>query len=194
MIFRALKCAFLTLALASGGQALAQELPEEAGPARTTKLFDLFCFNQLPNLAAIAKIAEAGEFVPIEGAELQKYQPAVPAEELSAWHFDDLAGRFVLIASKSKPDEKFKTDFPDFAESEAFACSLITPGADPSADVLAQMTEIMGRKPDAVWDQDPMKVQSWTGQTEKLLVNVYHYAAIKDGKTALLSASAFVKE
>lgn len=176
------------------GPAMSQDLPEKAGPARTAKLFELFCFNQLPDIGAIAKIAKAGNFTPLQGAELQKYQPQVPADELNAWKFQDLAGQFVLITSKGKPDEAMKKELPEFANSTSFACTLYTPSKDPSAGTLAEMTKVMDRKPDQSWDQAPLHVDYWVGQAEKLHVNIYHYSAIKTKKTILLNGVTFVNK
>lgn len=172
---------------------LAQNLPPEAGPARTVKMFDLFCFSLLPDIASIAEVAAAGEFKELTGDNLRPYQPQVPADELRAWRFTDLGGEFTLAVTKSKPDDKFKGDFPEFANSINYACSLITPGQDATRDVVKEMTEIMGREPDETWNQDPLHVDFWTGQSDKLLVQLFHYSSRKNATTNLLSASAFVK-
>lgn len=194
MIWRTLTITFLTAFVGLGGPTNAQDLPEKAGPERTAKLFELFCFNQLPDIAAIAKIAKAGGFTALEGAELKKYQSDVPAEDLKAWKFDDLGGRYVLITAKTKPKAEELKDFPGFQGSTSYACTLFTPSNDPSAGVQKEMAKIMERKADGSYDQGPLKVHSWTGQTETLLVNIFHYASAKGQKTVLLSGVTFVKE
>lgn len=194
MIQRLLTMACFAVLFAWGGPANAQELPEKAGPERTAKLFELFCFNQLPDIAAIANIAKAGGFTPLEGAELQKYQSGVPAEDLNAWKFDDLAGKYVLITAKTKPGPEEMKDFPGFEGATSYACTLFTPSNDPSEGVQKEMVKIMERKADGTFDQGPLKVHSWTGQTETLLVNIFHYASAKGRKTVLLSGTTFVKE
>lgn len=174
--------------------AQAQGLPPDAGPARTAKMFDLFCFSQLPDIEGIASVAKSGEFTELSGAELQKYQPQVPADKIHVWQFDDLGSTFTLISTKSKPDAEFKKTFPAFANSVNYACSLITPGKDAKAGVLKEMTALMERAPDESWDEARVQVDHWAGQTETLLVQVFQYSS-RDGKISnLLSASAFVKE
>jgi len=169
-------------------------LPKKAGPERTAKLFDLFCFNQLPDIGAIAKIAKAGGFTALKGAALQKYQSDVPAKDLKAWKFKDLGGEYVLITAKTKPKAAEIKDIPAFQGSTSYACTLFTPSNDPSSGVQQEMVKIMERKADATYDQGPLKVHSWTGQTDTLLVNIFHYASAKGQKTVLLSGVTFVKE
>jgi hypothetical protein len=174
--------------------ARAQGLPPNAGPARTVKMFDLFCFSQLPDIAGVASVAKAGGFTELSGAELQKYQPQVPADEIRVWRFGDHGSTFTLISTRSKPDAEFKKTFPAFANSVNFACSLITPGKDAKAGVLKEMAALMERAPDESWAEARVQVDSWAGQTETLLVQVFQYSS-RDGKISnLLSASTFVKE
>ncbi len=194
MIWRTLTIAFLTALVGLGGSTNAQDLPEKAGPERTAKLFELFCFNQLPEIAGIEKIAKAGGFTPLQGAELQKYQSDVPTEDLKAWKFNDLGGKYVLITAKTKPKAEELKDFPSFQGSTSYACTLFTPSNDPSDGVQKEMVKIMERKADVSYDQGPLKVHSWSGQTETLLVNIFHYASAKGQKTVLLSGVTFVKE
>jgi len=175
--------------------ALASPLPETPGAARTVKMFDLFCLEPVSDLDRIAEIANAGEFDELTGRRRDAYQPAVRAKKLRAWRFEDFGVEFALTTALSDPDAQFKQDVPAFAKSESRACSLIMPAADEpkAADILKEMTSLLTREPDEIWDQKPLRVHSWTGQTEDLLIIVYYYAPTQEGAKGLLSATTFVK-
>jgi hypothetical protein len=170
----------------------AQELPKEKGPARTVKMFDIFCLSQLPDLDGVAKVAGFGEFAQITGKDLERYQPEVPAEDLRAWRFHDFEAEYVLTAAKSKPDAGFKKEVPKFAKSTNFACSLLIPGTEAKDPLLEALVKLLGRKPDQAWDQGPMHVHAWSAQTDKLLSHVYYYVPNQTGPAGVLSASTFV--
>jgi len=182
------------VALALAGQVSGQELPEEPGPARTAKLFNFYCLSQLPVIEDVANAAGFGEFAELKGEELQKYQPEVPADELRAWRLRDLGSEFILTASRSKPDAKFKKDVPEFANSKSVACSLIISSEDADEQLLKEMVGLVGREPEEAWEQDPFRVHAWTGKTDKLLIVVHYYAPTKEGQNAIMSATAFVKK
>jgi len=182
------------LALALSGAAIGEELPKEPGPARTVKMFDLFCLSLVPEISKIADAAAAGNFTELKGNELEKYQPQVRADELRAWSYEDFGSEFVLTAARSKPDAQFKKDVPEFAESKNYVCSLIFSAKDPKEKVVKQMVGLMERDPDEAWDEGPTRVHAWVGQTDSLLIYVHYYAPAKKGPTGLLSASTFVKD
>jgi hypothetical protein len=184
----------LAAALALSGTLYAQGLPKEKGPARTVEMFNIYCLSQLPDLDGVRQAAGFGEFAQITGDELEPYQPAVPAEELHAWRFHDLGAEYVLTAARSKPDESFKKEAPAFAKSTSVACSLLFPATDPGEAVVKQLVELLGRPADETWDEGPMRVHAWSGQTSKLLSLVHYYAPARNGPAAVLSATTFVKD
>jgi hypothetical protein len=187
---------WVVLALALSRPVIGEELPKEPGPARTVKMFDLFCLSLLPEISRIAEAAAAGNFTELKGKRLEKYQPQVGAEEVRAWSYDDFGSEFVLTTARSKPDAQFKKDVPEFADSINFACSLLFPAKDPKENVLKEMVGLLEREPDEAWDQGPARIYEWTGQTDSLHTQVLyigHHAPAKKGSTALLSTSAFVK-
>ncbi len=184
---------WVILALALSRPVIGEELPKEPGPARTVKMFDLFCLSLLPEISRIAEAAAAGNFTELKGKRLEKYQPQVGAVKLRAWSYDDFGSEFVLTTSRSKPDALFKKDVPEFADSKNFACSLLFPAKDPKEKVLKEMVGLLEREPDNAWDEGPLRVHGWTGQTDSLLIHVYYYAPAKKGPTGILSTSAFVK-
>jgi hypothetical protein len=184
-------CCLLAAALA-GSPASTEELPKEKGPARTVKMFDVFCLSQLPDIEGVAKVAGFGEFAPIKGKELDTYQPEVPAEDLRAWKFDDLGTELVLTAAKSRPDAEFQKAVPKFAKSKSVACSMLFPAVDAKDAVLKELVAILGRGPDETWEDGPMQVHAWSGETDKLLSHVYYYAPTQKGPKGVLSATSFV--
>lgn len=180
--------------LAMAAPAWAQGLPSESGPERTVKIFDLLCYDLLPDLGSVAEAAAAGQFTELQGEKLERYQPTVPAEELRAWSFDEAGSEFVLTTSRSKPDDAFKAEVPEFAGSTNFACSLFIGAKDPQEALLAEMETTLGREPDESWDQAPLRTHMWTGATDTMLVFVYYHAPLNGGPGGLLSANAFVNE
>jgi hypothetical protein len=182
------------LALALSCAVIGEELPKEPGPARTVRMFDLFCLSLIPDVSRIAEAAAAGNFTELKVNKLEKYQPQVRADELRAWSYEDFGSEFVLTAARSKPDAQFKRDIPEFADSTNFACSLIIPTKDPKEKVLKEMIGLMEREPDEAWDEGPMRVHAWAGQTDKLLIYVNYYAPAKEGPSGIVGATTFVKD
>lgn len=176
------------------GPVAGQGLPKVPGPARTAGLFNFYCLSQLPAIEDVANAVGFGEFAEIKGEELKKYQPEVPADELRAWRLSDFGSEFILTSARSKPDAKFKKEIPEFANSKSVACSLVIPTEDADAQLLKEMVGLIGREPDEAWDQGAIRVHSWTGKTEKLLVLVHFYAPTQEGQNAIMSATAFVKK
>lgn len=185
--------AALTAALLCTSASLAQELPAEPGPSRTVAMFERFCYRQLPALDVIATIAAAGKFSEITGVELQKYQPPVAAEELRAWTFEDFGSTYTLTTARSLPDELFKRDVPQFAESTNYACSLIVENQLATPELLQATAAFLGRKPDDGWDQPPLRASQWCGMTEEIFACVYFWAPMKSNARGLLTATIFVK-
>lgn len=188
----ALLAPMMALALAHTGQAGAQDAPKR-GPEYVVNMFNVFCLSHLPDLKGIATAAGFGEFAEMVGAELRAYQPEVPADTLRGWKFHDATDEYVLIASKSKPDDVFKKAVPAFAKSKVYGCSLLVPAKQPNDKLLASLAKLLGRAPDEEWDEGPLHVHSWTGKTDKILSNVYFYAPQAGAATAVFSANAFVK-
>lgn len=182
------------VALFLAGPVTGQGLPKGPGPARTASLFNFYCLSQLPAIEDVANAAGFGEFAELAGEELQKYQPEVPADELRAWRLRDLGSDFILTSARSKPDATFKKEVPEFANSKSVACSLVISTEDADKQLLKEMVALIGREPDEAWDQGPLRVHSWTGKTDKLLVFVHFYAPTIEGQNAIMSATAFVKK
>jgi hypothetical protein len=157
-------------------------------------MFDIFCLSQLPGLEGVVQAAGFGEFAQITGAELEQYQPAVPADELRAWKFHEDGAEFVLTASKSKPDTQFKAEVPKFADSTNYSCSLVMPAATDKTAFLKEVVALVGRAPDETWVEGPLRAHAWSGQNEKLFSNVHYFEPVENGPTRILSATTFVNE
>ena len=134
-------------------------------------MFGVFCLSQLPDLEGVAQAAGFGEFAQITGAELEKYQPQVPAEELRAWRFHEDGNEFVLTASKSKPDSQFKAQAPEFANSTGFSCSLQIPAPKSKEAFLKEVVALVGRAPDETWIDGPLRGHGWTGRQPTILLS-----------------------
>jgi hypothetical protein len=168
-------------------------LPKESGPARTVALFETLCVSQLPDLDSIVDFTDTGGFVELTGDELAAYQPQVPADMLRVWRFFDFNVEFRLLITRSKPDAQQQEAIPEFAQSDLFNCSLMTPEGDQQAAVLEQIEVMTGRPPDDVFEQEALHVDYWEAQTETQFVQVMHYASSKQQTTSLLSMTTFVK-
>lgn len=186
--------ALVAAALALVGPAAAEDAAKKA-PTGASNMFNVFCLSHLPDLDGIATAAGFGEFAEMVGAELEPYHPQVRADVLRGWKFHDATDEYVLLSSKSKPDEVFKKAVPAFAKSTNYGCSLLVPAKQQSnTELLAALSKLLGRAPDEEWDEGAMHVYSWSGQTDKLLSNVYLYAPPAGAPTAVLSANVFVKD
>lgn len=182
----------LAAALAFAGPVSAQDATKKL-PSSVVNMFNVFCLSHLPDLDGIAKAAGFGEFAEMVGAELEPYHPEVRADTLRGWKFHDAEDEYILVSSKSKPDETFKKAVPAFADSTTYGCSLLIPAKGANPKVLSELSKLLGRAPDDDWDEGAMHVHSWSGQTDKLLTNVYFYAPPDGAPTAVLSANVFVK-
>ena len=170
-----------------------QTIVDEPGALHTVGLFQVLCYDVIPDIESIAAIASEAGFQALEGEALEAFQPTVRAEELLAWRFEDLGQEFVLSASRSAPDDAVRRELPAaFQDAKSYACSLSNPS--PAPDVVDVMTEVTGRPPDEVWDQAPLRVHNWYGESENLLVQVYFYGALNQGVGGLLSVVAFLRE
>jgi hypothetical protein len=188
------RAAFIWLAamLATAIGAMGQTIPKEKGAARTVGLFSFLCLKQLPDLEGIQRAAGFGEFDQLTGDDLKPYKPQSPTEKLFAWRYHDHGERFILTASRAKPDDAFKQQTPAFAKATRTACSLLLPSTQPDP-LLGELTRLMGRPADQSWQDGNMRVHAWTHQRAEALSHVHYYAPEKAGAQAVLSASVFIK-
>jgi hypothetical protein len=183
----------LLAALLLTGHPCAEELPKEKGPARTVKMFDMFCLTQLPDLEGIERFAGFGEFAPLSRAELEAHEPATPAERLIGWRFHDFGAEMILTASRSAPDEDVKQRHPAFAKGKSVACALLLPGGDPPAEIVRRLARRLGREPDEQREEAGGKVWVWNAASDKAVSQVRYQVPAEAGGKAALSASAVVK-
>jgi hypothetical protein len=183
----------LAAMLATAVSAAAETIPNGKGAARTVGLFSFLCLKQLPDLDGIQRAAGFGEFDQLTGDDLKAYTPPTPTEKLFAWRYHDHGERFILTASRAKPDEAFKKQTPAFANATSTACSLLVPSTqhDP---LLGELTRLMGRPADQSWQEGNTLVHAWTHQRADALSYVHYHAPEKAGAQAVLSASVFVRD
>lgn len=187
-----IRAAIAVLVTAWALPALAEDLPEDPGAARSVAMFETFCMTFVPDLDSIAQIADE-HFIPITGDALQRYQPEVPAEELKAWRFDDFESEFVIATARSIPDDTFKQEVPEFADSTNFSCSFHVPNDAIQTGLHEQMAEVRERPADESWEQAPFQVHAWAGTTETLMVNILVYEPLNGNPGGLLSVAVFQK-
>lgn len=172
------------------GQAQAKDKP---GAARTVLLLDKLCYEMLPDIASLEKRAAKLKWTPITGRALKAFSPATPPKVLKAWSFKDLGLSFRIAVTQSLLDEQSKKDFPDFANSNSYSCSLIMPAKSPRAEISASMQKLMSRKPDESYDQGNRKIDSWSGKNEKHLAIITHIGVKNGAPGGLLSVTLMVK-
>ncbi|GAG10626.1 unnamed protein product, partial [marine sediment metagenome] len=143
--------------------AIGEGLPKKPGPARTVKMFNLFCLSLVPEISKIEEAAVVRHFTELKGKALKEYQPLFRAKEMRAWSYEDFGSQFVLTTTRSEPAARFKEEVPEFADSRNFGCSLIFRTNDPKEKVLKEMVDSLGRDPEEVWTQRPRRVHAWTG-------------------------------
>lgn len=186
---------FLALLALAGvtmaGEAYAQSVPKQKGPARTVRMFDFFCLSQLPDLEAIERAAGLGEYDQITDDDLKPFEPDVTPEQLHAWRFHDQGEEFVLTAFRAPPNEALRAEAPAFAKEASVACSLHIPATTPDA-ILAELTKLLGRAPDKTLD-GAQRVHVWTRQTDKLFSQVRFFVPANGSNTALLSGVVLLK-
>jgi hypothetical protein len=190
--FPLLLCALL-LAAASPC-ALAQELPNEKGVARTVKMFDMYCLTQLPDIEGIERFAGIGEFAQILGADLAPYASGMPEEKLLGWRFHDFGAELILIAARAKPDEAFHQKHPAFAKAKTVSCSLLIPNHASRDEVVAALTQRLGQAPDESLDDAGVKVWAWNKETAKAVSRVIYSVPAEKGRKATLSATLILAD
>lgn len=171
----------------------AQTIPKAKGPERTFRLFQFFCLQHLPDLEGIERAAGFGEYDQLYGADLAPYTPDRPFEKLLGWRYHDHGDEFVLTAMRSKPDEAFKAEMPEYASGTETSCSLRIPNAK-SEILLGELTRNLRRAPDKTWQDGPTHVYSWTHQDAKGLSYVQLYVPDNAAAKAMLSASVHSKK
>lgn len=192
-MIRQFMCRLLT---ASGllGSLSFPALAQDATAGRFVEIFDTRCLDPMPDIDLISTAAEAGKWTPVTGKGLDAYKPPVEPKRLAAWTFEDAGAAFSLAVTHSDLDEQGKADFPDFADGQSYACTLILPTdrAKP-ADVAASLTSLLDRPHDESYEEGPFQVSTWTGATEDRLVFVYHYAPKSGRPGGLLNLMIFEK-
>jgi len=170
-----------------------EDLPKTPGLERIVKMFDVFCLSLVPELSRIAETAATRNFTELKGKWLEKYQPQVRAEELRAWTYKDFGSEYTLTTTRSKPDAQFQKQFPKFANSKNFACSLIIPFWEVGDYFYDEVVRLVGREPDATGrDQGEHYIHAWREMTDNRLV-IIEYQRPRPGRVAILRAMAFVK-
>lgn len=173
-------------------------LPGWAGPAhsgaaenraaRYVALFDAACLEPMPDLGAVESVAEAQAWTPVTGEALAAYRPPVPPKFIAAWTLKDDGQDLSVSVTESDLDDQSKADFPDFADGQSYACSLVLP-ADRTKpdDVTAALTALLTRPSDTTYDEDPWTVIHWSAVTAERTVLVYHYRPRSGQAGGLLS-------
>lgn len=167
------------------------ESSKEAGQSdeasQTAKLFDEICYSTLPDFLPILERAKKQKWKPITGAALKAFAPEVPPDQLKAWSFLTNGIKYQISISSGTADKALQESLPAFAQSRAFACSLILPGriAQPVMD--AALQKLVGRKADESYDVDRFKVDFWSGITDQLAALMYHYKPKSGAPGGLIS-------
>lgn len=175
------------------GNARAQSA--DAGAARYVALFDAACLEPMPDLGAVAAVAQAQAWTPVTGDALAAYKPPVPPTSIAAWTLKDNGQNLSVSVTASELDAQAKSDFPDFADGQSYACSLVLPpDRTKPDDVTAALTALLTRPHDTSYDEDPWTVIHWSAVTPERTVLVYHYRPRSGQAGGLLSLVMFEKD
>lgn len=139
------------------------------------QLFDEICYSTLPDFEPIYERAKDGAWSPITGKALAVFAPEVKPDVLKAWSFAHGKATLKVSVSSSPVNQALADALPDFANSMAYACSLNLPGIVSQADLTNALQQLVGRTADETYDQDPFKVDFWSGITDDLAALLYHY-------------------
>lgn len=184
---------FIALAICFGFGPFGAAFAQDDAAARVG-LFDRHCYSRLPDLAGLEVHATENKWVALSGSKLDAFRPAVEPKVLKAWTFSEASNTYTVTVTASDMEEKSKSDFPNFADATNYACSLLLPGDKiKSPEIGIAMEKLIERKADETYDEGPWKVSAWSGQTDELLVLVYHYAPKSGAAGGLLSMTLFQK-
>ena len=179
------------LLIMTGMPAAQAQNPEAA--ARSVALFDELCYEMLPDLDTLDARAADNNWTPITGAELEAFSPDAKPELLKAWHFEDSGQNYRIAITRGPMDEQGKLDFPEFADANVFACSILLPNSATREEVAAEMVQLMEREPDETDDSGAAQIDSWSGESDEVMAIINHVAAKGSTAAGLISVTLFLK-
>ncbi len=183
---------FSTLPWHAGG---AHAGPANGVAARYVAIFDAACLEPMPDLGAVAAVAQARAWTPVTGDALAAYKPPVPPTSIAAWTLKDNGQNLSVSVTQSDLDDQAKSDFPDFADGQSYACSVVLPpDRTKPDDITAALTALLTRPQDTSYDEDPWTVIHWSAVTPERTVLVYHYRPRTGQAGGLLSLVMFEKD
>lgn len=176
--------ALVALLLTSGGAASAQADADQGRRAAraAAKIFEETCYGLLPNLDAIAQLAQKRQWQPITGAALRALMPQERPEMILAWNATVDGTTFPLSVTPARVDPDLVRDMPRFAGGTSFHCSILLHAKSPPQHAAELIVKLMGRPADATADAGRMRYSTWAGQNEKMLVFVQHGQVLAGGR------------
>lgn len=183
------------IALFSSGAGFAQEIerPEKPGALHSAWVFKLLCYDPMPDVAPVEKMAGELGFVPIEGDALKAYAPPSPTTYLKAWQVSDHERIFKLSIAISRAEAWVGETFPAFKDGTAISCSVNLPGVDSAAEVGKMMEKLVARPRDEGYEAGPFSVSSWSAVTDDNVFIAYHYAPKNGNPGGLLNLTTLKK-
>lgn len=173
----------------------AQADPPNGAAARYVGIFDAACLEPMPDLGAVAALAQDRAWTPVTGDALAAYKPPVPPTSIAAWTLQDDGQNLSVSVTQSDLDDQAKSDFPDFADGQSYACSVVLPpDRTKPDDITAALTALLTRPQDTSYDEDPWTVIHWSAVTPERTVLVYHYRPRTGQAGGLLSLVMFEKD
>lgn len=157
-------------------------------------IFNRVCYAQVPAVKRIQELATRFAWSTIEGEELQQFTTLEQPDLLEGWDVNLAQRLYRLGIVQSPPSGQLKENFPDFADGQATACTLVLDGDDEWDVVLGRMNTLVNKEPASVDVPDgEVLTTTWAGGDDNFKVFVFAKAT-PQGKATLLNVTILSKE
>ena len=173
-------------------QAIKTDIPtNETDPVL---IFNRVCYAQVPVVEKIEELATRFAWKEMGGEDLKQFTTLENPQFLSGWDVNLAQRLYRLGVVQSEPNEQFTRNFPDFADGQATACTLILDGDDEWDIVLNRMNTLVRKEPTSTNVSDgSLLTTTWAGGNEDFKVFVFAKAT-PEGKATLLNVTILSKE
>ncbi|MBO6815525.1 MAG: hypothetical protein JJ891_11740 [Rhizobiaceae bacterium] len=174
------------------GQQAATDVPtSETDPVL---IFNRICYAQVPVVRKIEALATRFAWNRMGKSDVRQFTSLDDPDYLAGWDVNLAKRLYRLGVVQSEPSAQFKQNFPEFADGEATACTLVLDGADEWDVVLGRMNSLIGKKPASSEVPDGgLLTTTWAGGNNDFKVFVFAKAT-PEGKATLLNVTILSKE
>lgn len=156
-------------------------------------VFNKVCYSQVPSIGAIKDMATRLAWRALEKADLKPFSPDPNPAVLAGWDIQVGKKFFRLGLVQTTVSDKFKQNFPEFAEGSAISCTLVLDGGSDAVKVSEGMRKLAGKEPVSKDVPDgEFQTTTWAGGNENYKVFLISKAAAA-GETGLLNVTILAK-